>query len=668
MNLSSAIHYKSQILNPRSPSDILVRTSKGAILGKHVNLGNDQEQLYYGEADIFLGVPYAKPPVGELRFKKPEEVDTFNGVWDATKFAPRCLELNMSEDCLYLNIFTRQASNARSNPVMVFINGGNSFTTGGSNPKHIKGTIRNFVMKDIVVVTIQYRLGALGFFTTHSDEFPPNLGMLDQVKALEWIKKEISHFGGNPDEITLCGQSNGACSVSAHTLSPVSQRLFKRAILQSGSIQGSPQIIPPKTPLRMTVIQVQINLQKCFFLQTKSRLLQACNMTAEEWRKGQIQKLQSCLHNLTFDVYLKVDGTRTSAWMIVQDNYFMPDTVENLAKKRPNIPIIIGTVQDEDASYGSYLLRQNSKNFLILQRKNIKGDTLPTAVAQISQISQTQNFPGHFQQHYVIQLNFPCQLDPPCKFNADNTPIGGQVDRIQNSPAVPVIQSQNQPPQHNDYAPANPNVYYNSNQNHGQPNTIPISSYLQDYSPENPALIPNSGRNDGVFLTPNTRQIGPPPVQSYQNARIPQNVDRNSVIDSLKTITQVSDFQMETTMFVLQFHEIFDLCDLLAVYQGVDVLFLWMDEDAWSDPTKVTSKDIEVANDLSNKWAEFVKTGVVSNWQPTTQQQYQYCRLNNNPQMQDNYGEKARQVFKQFTSRSANSPVNSPYGQRMKQL
>ena len=166
---------------------------------------------------------------------------------------------------------------------------------------------------------------------------------------------------------------------------------------------------------------------------------------------------------------------------------------------------------------------------------------LPTAVAQISQISQTQNFPGHFQQHYVIQLNFPCQLDPPCKFNADNTPIGGQVDRIQNSPAVPVIQSQNQPPQHNDYAPANPNVYYNSNQNHGQPNTIPISSYLQDYSPENPALIPNSGRNDGVFLTPNTRQIGPPPVQSYQNARIPQNVDRNSVIDSLKTITQVSD-------------------------------------------------------------------------------------------------------------------------------
>ena len=107
-------------------------------------------------------------------------------------------------------------------PVMLWIHGG-ALKMGSARDYETEGIIRNFVSKGVVVVSIQYRLGMLGFFTTFTEDFPPNRGMLDQVEAIKFVTEEITNFGGNPYAITLFGQSAGAASVSAHTLSPLSQ-------------------------------------------------------------------------------------------------------------------------------------------------------------------------------------------------------------------------------------------------------------------------------------------------------------------------------------------------------------------------------------------------------------------------------------------------------------
>ncbi|VDM51449.1 unnamed protein product [Toxocara canis] len=118
---------------------------------------------------------------------------------------------------------------------MLWIHGG-SLKDGSAREWGKEGVVRNLVSRGVVVVIIQYRLGTLGFFTTMSDEFPPNLGMLDQVEAIKFVVAQISYFGGDPYRLTLFGQSAGAASVSAHTYSPLSQNLFQQAIMESGTI------------------------------------------------------------------------------------------------------------------------------------------------------------------------------------------------------------------------------------------------------------------------------------------------------------------------------------------------------------------------------------------------------------------------------------------------
>lgn len=101
---------------------------------------------------------------------------------------------------------------------------------------NLPGAVRNFVSNGIVVVSIQYRLGMLGFFTTKTDDFPPNRGLLDQVEAMKFVREEIDNFGGDPNKITIAGESAGSVSVSAHTYSPLSQNLFQQAIMESGAV------------------------------------------------------------------------------------------------------------------------------------------------------------------------------------------------------------------------------------------------------------------------------------------------------------------------------------------------------------------------------------------------------------------------------------------------
>ncbi|XP_050713771.1 juvenile hormone esterase-like [Eriocheir sinensis] len=190
----------------------------------------------------FLSIPYAKPPVGELRFQDPVAGEGWEGVRDGTKVAPVCPQIPFialtkrdpvivgEEDCLFLGVFSSMPSDRRL-PVLVFLHGG-GFFAGGANT--YGGTV--LMNEDVVLVLVQYRLGLLGFLSTEDSVMPGNYGLKDQTLALRWVQNNIHHFGGDPDRVTIFGESAGGASVHFHLLSPHSHELFARAIMMSGTL------------------------------------------------------------------------------------------------------------------------------------------------------------------------------------------------------------------------------------------------------------------------------------------------------------------------------------------------------------------------------------------------------------------------------------------------
>lgn len=191
----------------------------------------------------FLGIPYATPPVGNLRWRPPQEVASWTQVRTVAAFGPSCRQPNeqaggaFSEDCLFLNVWTPAKRPDEKLPVMVWIHGG-AFNFGGAALPEYHG--KHLAEKGVVVVTINYRLGPLGFLAHPllSKESPHgvsgNYGLLDQIAALKWVQRNIAAFGGNPGRVTIFGQSAGSRSVSLQMISPLSAGLFHRAIAQSG--------------------------------------------------------------------------------------------------------------------------------------------------------------------------------------------------------------------------------------------------------------------------------------------------------------------------------------------------------------------------------------------------------------------------------------------------
>ena len=217
-----------------------VKTQEGKIQGKMIN---------NGKVKAFLGLPYAAPPIGERRWKAPEQAAKWKGTRDATKFGAHCAQGRVfddmifqdsgpSEDCLFLNVYAPADATDKSKlPVMFWIHGGGYAGGASSEPRHNGDFLP---LKGVVLVTINYRLGVFGFLVT--DELAKegngaagNYGLLDMVAALEWAKGNIQNFGGDPGNVTIFGESAGSFAVSTLMASPLAQGLFAKAIGESGA-------------------------------------------------------------------------------------------------------------------------------------------------------------------------------------------------------------------------------------------------------------------------------------------------------------------------------------------------------------------------------------------------------------------------------------------------
>jgi para-nitrobenzyl esterase len=206
-------------------------TAAGAVQGKTV-----------GGISEFLGIPYAAPPTGALRWHAPEPPARWRGIRAATAFGPHCPQpgsaAGTSENCLFLNVFTKPGASLAGRPVMVWVHGG-ALVTGASDSYNPASLVND----GVTVVTINYRLGALGFLADSALASRAgnagNYGLMDQQAALRWVQANIGRFGGNPRNVTLFGESAGGLSTLAQLVSPGSAGLFARAIVESGSYNQS---------------------------------------------------------------------------------------------------------------------------------------------------------------------------------------------------------------------------------------------------------------------------------------------------------------------------------------------------------------------------------------------------------------------------------------------
>jgi len=292
-----------------------------------------------GGLTVYKGIPFAAPPVGNLRWKAPQPAAKWEGVKQTTKFAPAPMQggnpqSGKSEDCLYLNIWTPAKSANEKIPVLVWIYGGGFSFGSTSDPVH---NGEHLARKGVVLVSIAYRVGQLGFLALPelNEENPKhvsgNYGLLDQIAGLQWIKDNIAAFGGDPGKVTIFGESAGGISVSMLCASPLAKGLFHGAISQSGGSFGPtrPTTFPGEN---MKTLQQATTDGKAFL--QKSGVSSIADL-----RKIEADKLP-----MGFGM--------PGAWPIV-DGYVIPDDQHKLyqAGKYNDIPVLIGYNSDEGASF-----------------------------------------------------------------------------------------------------------------------------------------------------------------------------------------------------------------------------------------------------------------------------------------------------------------------------
>jgi len=286
---------------------------------------------------VFKGIPFAAPPVGDLRWRTPQPAAKWEGVRKADKFAPQCMQGGppsaMSEDCLYLNVWSPAKSVSAKVPVLVWIYGG-GFAGGATSIPGYSGEV--LAKKGVVLVSIAYRLGPIGFLAHPelSAESPNhvygNYGLLDMIAALSWIKKNITAFGGDPDKVTIFGESAGGIAVSQLCASPLAKGLFEGAISESGGSFGHPRASgAPGENMRPLAIAEKDGL---------AFQINAGADSLAELRKLPAEKLLAAQRGLAWP--------NTDGWVIPDDQYTLYD-----AGKFNDIPVLIGYNSDEGASF-----------------------------------------------------------------------------------------------------------------------------------------------------------------------------------------------------------------------------------------------------------------------------------------------------------------------------
>lgn len=280
----------------------------------------------------YFGVPFAKPPVGDLRWKAPQPADNWKGVLNTKTFGPRPVQAvvfgdmnsrsaGLSEDCLYLNVWTPAKRNTSGLPVLVYFFGGGFVAGDGSEPRYDGASMAK---KGIVVVLVNYRLNIFGFFAHPelSKESPyhasGNYGLLDQHAALKWVQKNIANFGGDPKRVTIAGESAGSIAVSAQMASPLSKDLIAGAIGESGA-----GINPTLAPVP---------------------LAEAEKTGLDFATKAGYPTLAQLRALSTRDVYEIYTEAKRFGFPTVIDGYFYPKTIPQIfnAKEQAQVPLLLG--------------------------------------------------------------------------------------------------------------------------------------------------------------------------------------------------------------------------------------------------------------------------------------------------------------------------------------
>jgi para-nitrobenzyl esterase len=337
----------------------VVNTAGGAVRGKTA-----------GTTDEFLGIPYAAPPVGSLRWRPPQPAAGWKGVRDATAFAPNCAQpggtpfgiASTSEDCLYLNVYAPAGSqhSAGGRPVMVWIHGGGYWLGESQDYDPAK-----LAADGTIVVTINYRLGALGFLahpalTDHPGGSSGNYGLMDQQAALRWVQRNIGQFGGDSRNVTIAGESAGGLSVLSQLASPGAHGLFNRAIVESGTFALN------QTPLADAEKAGQAFAAKA----------------------GCASQTAACLRSLPVSTILADQGTSGFTPGVVDGTVLKQPIATALASGQFNrVPIINGTNHDEQRLFIALGLSINFGHTTTLQDSTITAANYQPLIASTLGVS-----------------------------------------------------------------------------------------------------------------------------------------------------------------------------------------------------------------------------------------------------------------------------------------
>lgn len=332
----------------------------------------------------FLGIPYADPPTGELRFQAPQPLKEWKpSVRLVKNHGPICWQskgfefvtklfvqnFTYSEDCLYLDIYSPNVSS--SLPVMFYIHGG-GYELGSSIT--YPGDILS--LQGVVVVVIQYRLGPFGFFTTGDSAAPGNYGMLDQVEALKWVNENIEKFGGNANKVTIFGASAGGLSVSLQVLSPLSKDLFHQAIAESG-VDLSPQAMQPTS---LAVTHAKSLAEKL-----------ACPVSDHD-------KMVTCIRDKT---PTEIMAASTAAnfefvdhphWSPVVDKNFLPDSPQNLRRKGEfnKVTLMVSFNSNEGAGAVGIMANYSYVGLMQSVENGVSKSFFKTFVAKFAQVRESR--------------------------------------------------------------------------------------------------------------------------------------------------------------------------------------------------------------------------------------------------------------------------------------